>query len=406
LGSSFAWIDFADEDRRRVTDVISLFQDKSTVDELGLGVVRDTLSDILFPGLSTIQTRARYFFFVPWLYQKHENRGTPAAEIAHRARNDELGMIDSLVAAEDHDGVFGIQSGVKLERLASSVYWAGLGTWGIRHFDGSQYEYHRAFDRLRASRSRTQKDDDGHSLSNPQARSWDPNLPLAPAEFPKQATLQLTRSEAEYLQDRIAQLQPRPLLAHLVGHTRDARDTGYVWEHPERAKFSEIHEIQVTHAHNFAVITYGAAVLYNLILSEMVRNREWEDQYRARFNEWVADMDRCAAQLRAWNIDEFWKIIVGQHGRVTAHTKTFVDTWIDRCLPGQELKAIADDKATRMLIQNREYQLKRGRARITNQRALEGWQGSAGVFLANYRWFRAKVIVADILDGLGRKDGT
>lgn len=40
-----------------------------TLDELGIGSIRDTFSDELFPGTSTIQTRARYFLFVPWIMQ-------------------------------------------------------------------------------------------------------------------------------------------------------------------------------------------------------------------------------------------------------------------------------------------------------------------------------------------------
>lgn len=39
------------------------------IDPLGLGPVRDALSETLFPGISTIQTRARYFPFVPWIYR-------------------------------------------------------------------------------------------------------------------------------------------------------------------------------------------------------------------------------------------------------------------------------------------------------------------------------------------------
>lgn len=55
-------------------DVINLFRQKDTRDELGLGVVRDVFADILFPGTSTTQTRARYFLFVPWIYHDLERR--------------------------------------------------------------------------------------------------------------------------------------------------------------------------------------------------------------------------------------------------------------------------------------------------------------------------------------------
>jgi hypothetical protein len=44
-------------------------QDKDTIDELGIGVVRDTLSDLMFPGTSVLQTRAKgavALTYLPW----------------------------------------------------------------------------------------------------------------------------------------------------------------------------------------------------------------------------------------------------------------------------------------------------------------------------------------------------
>lgn len=51
-------------------DVVDLFREHDTRDELGVGSVRDAFADMLFPGTSTIMTRARYFLLVPWAYQR------------------------------------------------------------------------------------------------------------------------------------------------------------------------------------------------------------------------------------------------------------------------------------------------------------------------------------------------
>jgi hypothetical protein len=67
MSSTLTWLDYSDRDRRRALDVVDLLRESSTVDELGLGLVRDAFADLLFPGTSTIQTRARYFLFVPWI---------------------------------------------------------------------------------------------------------------------------------------------------------------------------------------------------------------------------------------------------------------------------------------------------------------------------------------------------
>ena len=43
------------------------------VGDIGIGVVRDAVSDLLFPGLSTVRTWFRYFLSAPWVYQRLEN---------------------------------------------------------------------------------------------------------------------------------------------------------------------------------------------------------------------------------------------------------------------------------------------------------------------------------------------
>jgi hypothetical protein len=59
MSSMFSWVDFAEEDRRKMSEVIALFSEKDTRDELGIGGSRDAFADLLFPATSTIQTRAR-----------------------------------------------------------------------------------------------------------------------------------------------------------------------------------------------------------------------------------------------------------------------------------------------------------------------------------------------------------
>ena len=63
--SQIGWIDFSSFDRDRVKQVLSQLQIPGTLDELGIGALRDGFSDFLFPGFSTIQTRAKYLITVP-----------------------------------------------------------------------------------------------------------------------------------------------------------------------------------------------------------------------------------------------------------------------------------------------------------------------------------------------------
>ena len=95
------WLDYSEHDRRKALDVIALFHEQDTRDELGLGAVRDGFADLFFPGTSTIQTRARYFLFIPWVYLDLERRGLPwHADMAGRARAAEIRLIDALATSE------------------------------------------------------------------------------------------------------------------------------------------------------------------------------------------------------------------------------------------------------------------------------------------------------------------
>jgi Family of unknown function (DUF6361)/Bacterial conjugation TrbI-like protein len=58
--SSLAWIDFDEAERQRAQRIMALFQERESRDELGLGAIRDSIADHLFPGTSTIQTRLRF----------------------------------------------------------------------------------------------------------------------------------------------------------------------------------------------------------------------------------------------------------------------------------------------------------------------------------------------------------
>lgn len=144
MPSTLTWLDHDAEARERSLRILALFQEKESRDELGLGGIRDSFADRLFPGTSTIQTRLRYMLFVPWIYRDLEERRVVPGDFARRADAAERDLIDTMGNADEREaGVFGGRSGRQLKRLPSSVYWAGLRAWGIRLFDLSQDQYHR-----------------------------------------------------------------------------------------------------------------------------------------------------------------------------------------------------------------------------------------------------------------------
>ena len=141
--SFFSWLDYSESERNKVLELVNALGDRDTRDELGIGTVRDSFADQLFPGTSTIQTRARYFLFVPWIYliierRLRTNKVAGKEEIAKRLRNEEISLINYLAESDDPEGTIGIDARKTLKRLPSSVYWNGLSAWGIRICNGSQ----------------------------------------------------------------------------------------------------------------------------------------------------------------------------------------------------------------------------------------------------------------------------
>jgi len=182
-------------------DAIDRFAETDTRDELGLGSIRDGLSDLFFPGTNTIQTRARYFLFVPWIYRAVETGKFSAESPAAWARRDELALCDALCRSEDQEGVIGARARGGLKRLPNNIYWLGLSKWGIRQFPGSQDDYHQRL--KRPELSRPVLDDDEDVVEGSGRASWHRCLPDAPKDLLKTVDLKLTRDEAVYLRERI-----------------------------------------------------------------------------------------------------------------------------------------------------------------------------------------------------------
>lgn len=107
-------------------EIIRLFREPDALDELGIGYVRDALADLMFPGTSTIQTRAKYMLFVLCIYRRHEDYNTPSHEIRGKVRRDEEALVRALLKSDGLKGVIGRQLKALPMRAPSSIYWNGL----------------------------------------------------------------------------------------------------------------------------------------------------------------------------------------------------------------------------------------------------------------------------------------
>jgi hypothetical protein len=405
--SAFVWLDYSERERRKMLDVVDLFREHDTRDELGVGSVRDAFADMLFPGTSTIMTRARYFLLVPWTYQRLERLRVRSAEMAARARQAELNLVEPIERSDDNDGNIGKVAKTALKRLPSSVYWQGLNVWGIRSFNGAQVQYHRSLDlyyvQLAQHGGRTSERDVEHD--DLIAPNWHAGLVAPPENFPKECSLSLTRGEAEYLAERI-RLSPdcsSSLLAALVTQRQRHDDVPFAWQHPHCAKLPPRLREMLDHAQNFSEVMRGAPLLYNLMLAEQARRKESVAKYRRSFGEWAKSISARDRVLAEWDRKRFWEIIHSVNPGITAPTHEFINSWWDSALAGNA-ERLCDSPAARLLIRDRERRLKKNLARLDNPGAQELWTGDSGTSQFDFRWFITQRLLGDIFDGLEAAD--
>lgn len=408
MPSSLTWVDYDSEARERSLRILALFQERESRDELGLGGIRDTFSDRFFPGTSTIQTRLRYMLIVPWVYRHLEEKRIHPSEFSEQARKLELRLMFPLLDNDDRAGVFGKAAGKGLKRLPSSVYWAGLGVWGIRIVGLSQDEYHRNIDRIYLARDKREalcKAEAGlrqeTDLFAPPVRlsgiTWHPRLPATPKGFPERLDLRLTNEEANFLLDCISNIksEPNSLLKHLALKSQPV-EANFPWEHPDYSNFLEEHKEHLAHARCFSEVMHGAAIIYNLMLADLSENRDLSEEHRARFHAWEKALDR--SKLAKWNLDRLWELTDGGAHTITARTRSFVTEWVHLVLTSGV--SLVDSRPAKNLIRIRESQLKQARSRFHNRRALDQWSGYSGLERFSYRWSTARVFLRDLFDGL------
>jgi hypothetical protein len=399
VSGSLTWIDFSAADRERMNRAIALFQEADTVDELGVGTIRDAFADELFPGTSTIQTRLRYFLIVPWVYRGIERSKVPAAQARERARKAELALIDPLLEAEDNAGAFGKSAGQALKRLPSAVYWGGLQRWRILLPKMSADQYLRSLDEIRLKRRLAPvPDDDGVAADS--SPTWHELLPDEPEGFPDELSFQLELHEAEYLRGRM-ESSGRSLLGWLARHGAPTSDLEFPWAHPDLARAPREYRDALDLARRFALLTEGAGCLYNLMLwkkREGEGKTEKQDEFKALMADWAA---RQAEPANAsWSTAELWEHMDAIGARVPNGTGLFIDEWA-RLVAQLGPDALADHDDAQRLVRDREMALKGSRSRFTNPRALDQWGGSSGMRALTFRWPNAEWVLNDLYAGLG-----
>lgn len=398
--SSLGWLDFDSAASERVGELLRALDEPGTLDVLGLGTVRDAFSGMLNPGTSTIQTRLRYFIFVPWICARLEAQRVPPSEFSRRLRDDEARLIDCLRHLGRNEGVIGYTAGRDLKRMPSDAYWGGLGTWGLRQLSFSISEYGQHIAAL--GKLRPDRDDDGNATTR--AVSMWAELPPPPDDFlHSEITFDLTPDEAQLLVDHIRRRHAGTLLAELCATPHAAAQVDYPWELLTHGMPSQLVEI-LRHAQNFSELTAGPQHLYNVLLARQARAElSWEtddleSNELARLDEWTGRIAGRLDDVRSWvdDLPAFWALL-NEYG-VNLGVQDFVNAMVELIAANPE--GFVEDSAVHSRIRDRELRLKSKRARLAHRSALENWNGLGVGGQFDFRWGITQSYMRDIAAAL------
>lgn len=400
MGSGLSWLDTSREEQRQMAELLRIFSDTESRDEIGIGQVRDAFSDLLFPGTSTLHTRAKYLLIVPWCYREAEERGLRGSALAARVEKCERRVIKTLKDAGEVDGLIGRVAGVAVKTLPSTIYWGALGQYRIRL--GEETSGGPELPGVEAE-----------ELAERAAGDWAPSLPPVPTGFPQQLDvgLELTADEAAWLRERMLLGAPDSLLAHFLDDDNRPYDDSWApWVDPAAATAPlELAQL-LGHAELFSLTIHGAALLYNLLIAEHYERaghstiEEPIRYYREAITDWW-DVVAAEGRMASWDRSAMWEVVISRNPRIAGNVRmrAFVDLWLNAVVDGTARDA-ADDDGLRRLVEDRERSVKRTQSRLGENRLLRTWSGGSGTRRLTYRWAQVRRLLLDVHNGLESSD--
>lgn len=306
---NIGWIDFSKEDRNKAMSVMSLLKEKGAVDEIGIGIVRDAFANEFFPGTSTIQNGAKYFFIVPYVIKETVNDvingkiGSDLNKILQIIDDKEKECGKLLLKSNDSEkGVIGklvLEQGKWLVRPPSSIYWNGIRAYGIFKQAITIPDLIKIAINLQGKRRMAELGDKGEIMKNRKGddlnASNDEGIQLfsVPDDYftnwRENLTVALTKSEAEFLRKRIKISACGTLLEYALRNNIDLYkyDTfECLYEALKNSDLSDEIKEKMKLACDFNKLVYAIHVRYNYILSNG-KNKKAE----LKWQEIIDDID-------------------------------------------------------------------------------------------------------------------
>ncbi len=410
MASQLGWIDFSSEDRDKVRQVLALAAEKGTLDELGIGQIRDAFADLLFPGISTIQTRAKYFIIVPRLLRDYQNLPTKQKKGLPGFLRDKENSVARILRDNNPDekGVIGADSvdngGVK--RLPSEIYWNGLRVFALVNTPLSLGEFARHIDNI-DDENLLLHEEDGEGYSKQRLCVLPDNTSDWMNE--KQLSIHLTSREAQFLKGKMTETRgvEQSILTQLF-RTSLEKAALQPNANSELFYFDVLVEQILTDdkvdttckenlrlAQAFSQAMEGPHIVLNLLLAEKNGTQEQVDELTGQFEQWY-ERAKDKVLFSQANVGQWLNVTVdGRIRSVKSHTRKFILTLQQAFSAGDCLQAM------RAAVLQQSTDNKGKQSMLHGNHPYQGW---VGIKRLDYRWGNARNLIHDIVEGLNHAD--
>lgn len=427
--SKIGWIDFSPIDRNRVKRFMDLMGMGGVVDELGIGMIRDAMSNKLFPGFSTLYTRAKYFFITPYILidkEKKQTKRQSGKDYFHKAEVDTNRLIiqyydnhpeqssESYFGKDKKDG--------NLKRQPSEIYWNGIQHLHLLEsestLDQILSDKHSLMDEL-LSKNRgddTTKEQGENQVVGCENVSYDSNW----QKFIKDNGLRLTRTEAETLRDRLQLYSKDSLLAALVANEKLWTLYKSALEESKQSKYLDnafVHFVEssiklvsneelrknLIKAHDMALFLHGAHIAYNIqFWSKVNAPDDFINKRRSEGIEWLSSLSGRMLDYKNFQIDDCFK-----GTNLKAPTQHFLKDIQQLIKSTTDWNNVEAELCSLTECQERWNKKSKSRfVKIEKGQVIEEMNKPQwlGLSLINYRYLSTLSVINDIYEGLTKEE--
>jgi hypothetical protein len=404
--ASLGWIHYSRQFRDRVHTILDMMDEEGVVDELGVGAFRDAFADIFFPGISTIQTRAKYFFIIPYLIKDYlnlsPNHQKGLDQFLYEAEHK---IMWNLAAMYNYDrrsgsGVIGItkRQGIRIGTRPSSVYWNGVRTLGFIRTGLSLSEYGlRIQESLsdKITRTLTSKKEDGDDEDVDLAGSHGIRVSTYHKNWKHSLDMPLAYEEADFFRQAISRFVPDSLLHQIINNEvirtqfLDFKEFRSFVTHVIKQNLTKELKANLVLAHDLDVVVEGLHWVYS---NEINRHRYQDEQLFENWLKWKKSVYSNIIDLKHLKGERLVTIAP----RSNRNSKLFI---IRICDLIREKNL--DYNLFAGLVRDQETNVKTYKSRFRLGAEIDFRRGDTkSLAFLNYRYSKAQTIVNDIFASL------